>query len=160
MEEKRCFKCGKVKALSEFYSHPEMGDGHLNKCKDCAKADVSLNYRAHRNHYASYERQRNQRPERKEARLEHQKVRRSNNPDKYHAYCLVSYAVRSGKLTKQPCEVCGEFDVEAHHEDYSKPLEVEWLCRAHHLQRHGKKAYQATKPQPETYRRGVQMSIF
>ena len=49
---------------------------------------------------------------------------------------LTRYAVRSGKLYEQPCEVCGENKVEAHHDDYNKPLEVRWLCRKHHDEHH------------------------
>jgi hypothetical protein len=41
---KKCFKCGIEKELDEFYKHPKMADGHLNKCKDCNKKDVKDNY--------------------------------------------------------------------------------------------------------------------
>lgn len=46
--------------------------------------------------------------------------------------------INRGKLVRQPCEVCGEIKVDAHHDDYSKPLEVRWLCRLHHRQHHAK----------------------
>ena len=39
-QEKTCFKCGLIKPLTEYYKHKRMGDGHLNKCKDCTKKDV------------------------------------------------------------------------------------------------------------------------
>jgi len=39
MDKKKCFKCGEVKFIADFYIHPQMGDGHLNKCKDCTRLD-------------------------------------------------------------------------------------------------------------------------
>ena len=50
----------------------------------------------------------------------------------------VKTELKAGRLIIQPCEVCGATDyVEAHHKDYSKPLEVNWLCRKHHDERDG-----------------------
>jgi hypothetical protein len=40
MFTKICFKCGIDKPLTEYYAHKQMGDGHLNKCKDCTKKDT------------------------------------------------------------------------------------------------------------------------
>ena len=45
---------------------------------------------------------------------------------------IAQAAVKSGKLIRQPCECCGKKLVEAHHDDYAKPLEVRWLCKIHH----------------------------
>ena len=40
MQSKICFKCLVDKPLSDYYKHKQMGDGHLNKCKDCTKKDT------------------------------------------------------------------------------------------------------------------------
>lgn len=57
---------------------------------------------------------------------------------KRKANATVNREIKAGRLIKQPCEVCGETDyVEAHHADYSKPLEINWLCIKHHNERDG-----------------------
>jgi ribosomal protein S27AE len=56
------------------------------------------------------------------------------NPDKKRAHGNLYYGLKTGKVVKQTCEVCQETKVDAHHDDYSKPLEVRWLCRKHHAQ--------------------------
>lgn len=60
------------------------------------------------------------------------------NPEKKKAQHAVYNAIRSGKLKKKPCEVCGDLKVDAHHESYSPEnwLNVVWLCRLHHKKRH------------------------
>lgn len=62
--------------------------------------------------------------------------KRSQNAEKVKAVKASSNAIRDGRLIPQPCVKCGVKITEAHHEDYSKPLEVIWLCRKHHLEIH------------------------
>ena len=66
----------------------------------------------------------------------YQRKRRSiaRYPEKQRARNLLTKAVRRGELKRQPCQWpgCGETKTEAHHTDYSKPLEVVWYCRPHH----------------------------
>ena len=126
---KRCFKCDEVKPMTEFYRHPMMGDGHLGKCKTCAKYDVRKNREARRDYYVEYDRERSKAPERIKS------IGR-RTPVRLKATQKVYQAVKRGKLVRQPCEVCGAEKVEAHHPDYSKPLDVMWLCRKHHADWH------------------------
>lgn len=227
--EKRCFKCGEIKTLSAFYKHPRMADGHVNKCKECNKKDVTKNRLDNLEHVKEYDRNRRKKanvseerweeistkrriyseayykenpdkweerlkkarkesyfaeeweeisqekrdkleefysknPDKWEERLARSrkencdeekwnrileskrkwslentemtayitKKYRENNPKKYKAHSLVGSAIRSGKLSPEPCEVCGDVKVHGHHCDYDKPLDVMWLCAEHH----------------------------
>ena len=58
------------------------------------------------------------------------------HPDRNCAHQAVHVAVKIGELERGPCEICGSYNSEAHHDDYSKPLEVRWLCPLHHAQYH------------------------
>lgn len=58
------------------------------------------------------------------------------NREKYLAHKAVENALRKGTLVRQPCECGCDRKAQAHHEDYSKPLEVRWLCGKAHKARH------------------------
>lgn len=59
------------------------------------------------------------------------------SPEKVRAHLLVQRALRSGLLARMPCERCGStVRIHGHHDDYTKPLDVVWLCQAHHIARH------------------------
>lgn len=130
---KQCFKCGETKPLSEYYKHPRMADGHVNKCKACNKKDVTQNRGDKIEKYRAYDRERGNRQDADSTRRY-----RSENPKKYAAHLLVNNGLRDGKLTKLPCEVCGKTEVHGHHADYDKPLDVMWLCSEHHVAWHMK----------------------
>jgi hypothetical protein len=67
---------------------------------------------------------------------EHKKAWAERNPEKRKAQITAGNAIRDGKLVRQQCEACDRWDTDAHHDDYSKPLEVRWLCHEHHMQLH------------------------
>jgi hypothetical protein len=61
---------------------------------------------------------------------------RKRNPQAHWAHLSTQTAIRHGLLVPEPCEVCGETKVDAHHSDYNRPLVVRWLCRKHHKALH------------------------
>lgn len=118
---KACKKCGRILALECFRRRSDVSSGHRNECRECSRAK---------------DRVREQRPQRKEWRRGYQRGYVWRNPEKYRAHQLVWYATSDGRLKRLPCAVCGSERVDAHHRDYSKPLDVVWLCREHHRMVH------------------------
>ncbi len=57
---------------------------------------------------------------------------------KHNARRKLRYHIKKGYIKRLPCEVCNSLISQAHHFDYSKPLEVIWLCSKHHGERHRK----------------------
>lgn len=73
-------------------------------------------------------------------RAEYQRNR--NDKEKNRVYKLVTKAVWEGILIyPEQCSGCGDREkpLDAHHEDYSKPLEIDWLCRKCHSRLHNVK---------------------
>lgn len=149
MSSKRCFKCLCVKPLDQFYRHTRTADGRLNKCIECTRADVAKHRLENIERIRAYDRMRGSQPHRVAARKEyaktpagrqaHQRALKASalrHPGREKARYAVSNAIRDGRLTPWPCEVCGTEEAEGHHPDYSRPLMVVWLCPPHHREAH------------------------
>lgn len=134
--EKECFKCKTVKQLTEFYKHSAMADGHLNKCKDCTKQDVSEHREKNLERIRAYDRDRGKQPKRIKLSSELTRFWRAEDTRRQRAHNMVARAIRKGELTRMPCIRCNKEKTEAHHDDYDKPLDVMWLCTPCHKQRH------------------------
>jgi ribosomal protein S27AE len=134
---KECFKCHGLFDVSGFYGHPQMASRLLGKCKECTKADVRANYRATKPQRQAYERERGQRAERKAAKREYDNRYNRAHKDRLRCHNAVNKAIMAGKLLRQPCSACGADPAQAHHDDYSKPLDVRWLCFVCHRRHHG-----------------------
>lgn len=136
IRSKKCFKCMTIKPLNEFYKHRQMGDGHLNKCKECAKNDVLEHRLKNLDKIRAYDRARGKNPERAKAAQAISLAWRKADARRQVAHVMVKKAIKKGDLVRSPCIRCGSEKSLAHHEDYDKPLDVMWLCQPCHKQRH------------------------
>lgn len=156
---KVCRECKTEKPLSEFYKHPRMLDGHLNKCIECVKTRVKKHREANLEKILAYDKMRSNKPHRVQARKEYAKTEAGKEakkrgitayykryPMKYAAHVITRNAVRDGKLIPDLfCSICGSKErIEGHHDDYTKPLAVRWLCEKCHKEwhRHNKPIYE------------------
>ena len=133
--EKKCFKCKRVLPLSMFYKHPQMGDGHLNKCKECTVLDVRLYRDGNGEKIRAYDRAR--------ASDRHKVEFKDRHPLKKAAQTTLGNAVKYGKVVKpQFCIRCWSVGkIHGHHRDYSRPLDVIWLCPRCHAIEHETRKY-------------------
>lgn len=119
MDTKICTKCGRELSLSKFHRDNRKGRGYYSQCRDC-KAECKR--------------------QAKDKLLQSQYKRRERKKEelspKRKAYNKVYYALKAGKLIKPAqCEICKSTEnIQAHHKDYSKPLEVDWVCQKCHVE--------------------------
>ena len=143
-----CSICGEAKAESNYYGCCRA------TCKDCYKARVRAYRAANIERIREYDRNR---PNRAERALENRANYRkriatpegrknefaksaewqARNAEKRRAHIILNNAIRDKRIIPRPCELCGfALVVHGHHEDYSKPLDVVWLCKKCHGRRH------------------------
>lgn len=140
-----CNMCRFVKSAGDFYA------GVASRCKECHKAAVKAARAKNPEHYKAFDRARASNPDRVAARAAykntdagraaHSRATSSyinSHPERRAAQVALGNAVRDGKVTPWPICAISECDRKpvAHHPNYDAPLDVVWLCQAHHKQAH------------------------
>jgi hypothetical protein len=148
---KVCRECGVEKELSAFYKHSAMFDGHLNKCIECVKSRVGKHRELNLDKIRAYDLARAKTPHRmaknkayaqsEKGKLAHKKALenyKKKYPLTYAAKLLTKNAIKRGDLVRpRHCSECNStYKIEGHHNDYTKPLEVRWLCEKCHKNWH------------------------
>lgn len=113
---RKCNKCKKLVEDTECVWRSEV-NSFRNMCLSCEREKTRKYYKANKSKFA---------------------VRDSKLTEKRKARNKIKNAIARGLVERKPCEVCGEKDTHAHHDDYSKPMEVRFLCRKHHAEHHRK----------------------
>jgi hypothetical protein len=163
---KICSKCGRELPIDDFYKHPQMLDSHLNQCKECVKSRVKIHRTENKEYFKEYEFNRNRTVKRREWKKKYVKnseinkknrekkrisLKNKRRSDKRYQQChnALDRAVQKGEITRPDfCQVCGKKAIViGHHCDYSKPLNVVWLCNTCHGLYHSSNAELASKIQ-------------
>ena len=143
---KTCKVCGHNKTGLDFYG----GD---STCKECRKEKARAYRRDNIDRVKEYDRNRPNYDERiiqnranyrkristPEGRAHEwalKKESQERNLIKRSAHVIAGNALKYGRIVKEPCVICGEEKTEGHHEDYTAPLAITWLCNKHHMERH------------------------
>lgn len=119
---KRCYRCASDKPTAAFYNDKSRYDGLRRICKECdaKRFPPAPRYepKSKRDSVRDYE---------------------AANPEKLQAWRQLRKAIVAGTVVPWPaCAVpeCTHEKPQAHHADYSRPLDVVWLCPLHHKQAH------------------------
>jgi hypothetical protein len=119
---KSCSKCHEFKKLADFDHSRASRDNRHHRCKGCDRR-------------------------RDKERARNGSLKRTfqgwiaRNPLAAAAHRIFQRAIKRGDITRQPCASCGKPNAHGHHPDYSKPLHVEWLCRACHTEHHRRERF-------------------
>lgn len=137
MELKKCSECGRMLPISEFNKNRNSRDGLQDRCRDCFSAYNRRRYQEKRDRIRKdvhdY-----QRDNKMNVYLSRQKTWDSREKHtKVEARRLSGAALDAGVIDRPDhCQACGcsseEHRIEAHHDDYERPLDIIWLCTPCH----------------------------
>ena len=160
---KTCTKCKKTRDDSEFYATSVPGGlrAHCTSCHRAATLARKLLHRpeeivARRAYNAAHREERREaskkyREEHKEQLAAWQRGYRKRRGEATQAHREATKAMADGRLIPCGCEECNATDkIDAHHDDYSKPLDVRWLCRSCHQKLHAERKGYIPRPRVHT----------
>jgi len=147
MKTKICRECGEDLPIENYYKHKEMGDGHLNKCKECVKSRVSNHREENIKEIREYDRERSKTPQRKAKSIAISNKRRHEVEGYQACHNAITRAIKNGIMVRSnTCQICGSNGrVEAHHNNYLEKLKVLWLCPCCHKSYHNGKNEKAER---------------
>ena len=149
---KVCIVCKQSLPLESFFKNGKWWHSYCKKCKyeDTNKRN-KIRYQDESARLLRTQKRREwleKRPEyftqveRRKRKFDPEKIKldnlkyRTRHPEKFRAHQIVYHAKKKGLLFNQKCRDCDSLKTFAHHPDYSKPLEVMWLCHKHHTLEH------------------------
>jgi len=119
----KCNMCFELLECDMFHNSKNEKNGKKPTCKKCRRIQA-IDYRVkYGDEIRAKDRERDLL--RDNAVLDY----RSN---KTQAQWRSNYALKTGKIKRLPCEVCGNIKSQGHHDDYLKPYDVRFLCSVHH----------------------------
>ena len=144
----RCGKCKEFKSNGYFYRNIKSKNGLRNTCKECI-AKYAVEYgKSHKNAIRlrllkwrennpdkARELSRKNFERRREKQCIYTRLRRKLFPEQKKAVNAINNMIRAGKIKRKKCIYCDKIG-EGHHPDYTKPLEVIWMCSSHHKRFH------------------------
>lgn len=156
-----CRRCGEDKPIEQFTKAQRCKFGRAHTCRACTAA-IAQEW-AEKNRAQSREikrkwrsnnpqKQRTSEASYRDSHRDDIRARSRNyekkNLDKKRCHKMVHYAIDRGRMVRPTsCPKCGkQKDIHAHHEDYSKPLEVQWLCSTCHVRLHKEIAWVPEEP--------------
>lgn len=155
-----CSKCWHVGVPDDFPKNRSRKTGRGELCRRCnssrclaySKRTKPWKKPRYREVAAARSRERRANPATAEAERDKSRRHKRRNPKKGRVQHQVANAIKHGRLTPMPCEVCGA-TAEAHHDDYSRPLDVRWLCHLHHCEWHEHHGEGANAHDTEAFKR-------
>jgi len=114
--------------MSFFSKDSSKKNGHCSRCKKCESERIRIYHLNNRDKIKKYYKDVTKNNRSRESERKFNARWRDKNKHKMKAHKILRNALISNELDKEVCKICGKNETIAHHDDYSKPLEVDWLC--------------------------------